>query len=66
MEVGLNFLRWAAGLTTDVCENASAHGDDRSPLTVVNLPEKNVSDLRAAVLIGTRATVNANNSSLNS
>jgi hypothetical protein len=29
---GLNFLRWAAGLTTDVCENASAHGDDRSPL----------------------------------
>src|SRR5438093_1102369 len=30
----LNFLRWAAGLTTDVRENASAHGDNRSPLKV--------------------------------
>jgi hypothetical protein len=28
----LNFLRWAAGLTTDVRENASAHGDNQSPL----------------------------------
>jgi len=28
----LNFLRWTAGLTTDVRENASTHGDNRSPL----------------------------------
>jgi hypothetical protein len=27
----LRFLRWAAGLTTDVRENASAHGDNQSP-----------------------------------
>jgi len=28
-------LRWAIDLTTDVRENASAHGDNRSPLKVV-------------------------------
>jgi hypothetical protein len=25
----LNFLRWTAGLTIDIRENASAHGDNR-------------------------------------
>jgi hypothetical protein len=33
----LNFLRWAAGLTADIRENASAHGDNRSPLKVAKL-----------------------------
>ncbi len=28
----LNFLRWSAGLTTDIRENASAHGDNPSPI----------------------------------
>jgi hypothetical protein len=45
----LNFLRWTAGLTTDVRENASAHGDNYRRLKLLNLPEENVSDLRAAV-----------------
>jgi hypothetical protein len=38
-----NFLRWSAGLTTDVRGNASAHGDNRSPLKVGKLsPGKSV------------------------
>jgi len=54
----VNFLRWAAGLTADARENASAHGDNRSPLKVfLNLPEENVSDLRAAVFVEMRTTV---------
>jgi hypothetical protein len=34
------------------------HGDNNRRLKLLNLPEENVSDLRAAPFVGTRATVN--------
>ena len=37
MRVEAEFLTLAAGFMTDVRENASSHGDNRSPLKVTKL-----------------------------